>query len=137
MMSFYKYSTNSHRCCISCIDPESSKPLSTIAIVAFVITLLVLIILIILVLIIIKIYLLKKTWKNQQPPVIRLSTVNNIIAADINLKSNPTDIKVKDIPTCAKTGNNPAAVVTGSNSENIKLQKNPAYKRYNVHDYYY
>ena len=129
--------TISHSCYISCTGPQSSNTVSTIAIVTFVITLVVLIILIILVLIIIKTCLLRKTQQAQQPPMIRLSTVNNIVAADINLKSNPTDIKMKGIPTCAKTANNPAVVKTKSNSENIKIQRNPAYQNYNVDDYYY
>ena len=85
---------------ISSTGPESSNPLSTIAIVTSVIALVVLIILIILVLIMIKMCLLKKARQTQQPPVIQLSTVNNIIAADINLESNPTD---EEYPSVCKS----------------------------------
>ena len=104
----------------------------------------------ILVLIIIKNCLLKKTKKTQQPSVIRLSTVNNIIAGDINIEGNPADVKTKSNPTSIKMENNQANVKKNNaekskketNPADIKMQSNPAYQTmkkeyYEVKDNYY
>ena len=129
---------------------EPSNPLSLLAIVVFVVVLVVIIIVAILVLIMIKKCLHKKTKKTQQPSVIQLSTVNNIIAADINIEGNPADVKTKSNPTDVKTENDQTNVKKNntekSKTENdpadIKMQSNPAYQTmkkeyYEVKDNYY
>ena len=126
---------------IICIGSESSNPLPIMAIVACAIVLVIIIILTILVLIIIKKCLHKKT---QQPSVIRLSTVNNFITADINIKCNPADVETKSNPTDIKMEKSSQMnLKTIKDPADIKIQNNPAYQAmkeeysYKVKDNYY
>ena len=123
------------------IDPDSSNSLPITAVVACAIVLVIIIILTILVLIIIKKGLLKKT---QQPSVIRLSTVNHFITADINIESNPMDVETKSNPTGVKMEkSSPKNLKTIKDPADIKMQNNPAYQNtkeeysYKVKDNYY
>lgn len=95
-MLYSYYSLVIHTYCYPCTGSESSNSLSTVAavVIVVIVTMVISIILTsIVMLIIIKKCSLKRT---QQAPVIQLSTVNNIITADVNME--PPHVKMQSNP---------------------------------------